>query len=98
MRWSAPPRERPMFTIIRDTVGTNDIQYPRCTGFLYEYQYGFERHTNCHDILAESIREYGLPPAAGPDRFNSWRHPGVTDRGGPSTNRRAAKRGDSARL
>jgi hypothetical protein len=77
MLWSAPPRERPMFTIIRDTVGTNDVQYPRCTGFLYEYQYGFDQHTNCHDILAESIREYGLTPDDVHDSFNFWMHVGV---------------------
>lgn len=75
--WSAPPRERPMLTIIDDTVGTNDIQYPRCTGFLYEYQYGFEVHTNCHDILAEAIREYGLTPDDVHDSFNFWMHTGV---------------------
>jgi uncharacterized protein len=77
--WSAPPRERPMLTIIADPVGTNDIQYPRCTGFLYEYQYGFELHTNCHDILAESIREYGLTPDDVHDSFNFWMHTGVAE-------------------
>lgn len=75
--WSAPPRERAMLTIIEDPVGTNDIQYPRCSGFLYEYQYGFELHTNCHDILAESIREYGLTPDDVHDSFNFWMHTGV---------------------
>jgi uncharacterized protein len=77
--WSAPPRERPMLTIVDDPVGTNDIQYPRCTGFLYEYQYGFEVHTNCHDILAEAIREYGLTPDDVHDSFNFWMHTGVAD-------------------
>ena len=66
-------------TIIDDPVGTNDIQYPRCTGFLYEYQYGFEVHTNCHDILAEAIREYGLTPDDVHDSFNFWMHTGVAD-------------------
>ena len=68
-----------MLTIIDDPVGTNDIQYPRCTGFLYEYQYGFEVHTNCHDILAEAIREYGLTPDDVHDSFNFWMHTGVAD-------------------
>jgi uncharacterized protein YcgI (DUF1989 family) len=42
--WSAPPRERPMMAIIQDTVGTNDILYPRCSGFLFEHQYGLPVH------------------------------------------------------
>ena len=98
MLWSAPPRERPMFTIIRDTVGTNDIQYPRCTGFLYEYQYGFEQHTNCHDILAESIREYGLTPDDVHDSFNFWMHTGVDDQGRLYIKRMLAKPGDYVEL
>jgi uncharacterized protein len=98
MLWSAPPRERPMFTIIRDTVGTNDIQYPRCTGFLYEYQYGFETHTNCHDILAESIREYGLTPDDVHDSFNFWMHTGVDQEGRLYIKRMLAKQADYAEL
>jgi hypothetical protein len=98
MLWSAPPRERAMFTIIRDTVGTNDIQYPRCTGFLYEYQYGFETHTNCHDILAESIREYGLTPDDVHDSFNFWMHTGVDDSGALYIKRMLAEEGDYVEL
>ena len=55
--WSAPPRERPMMAIIADTVGTNDVLYPRCSGYLFEYHYGLPVHTNCHDIQAEAQRE-----------------------------------------
>ena len=60
--WSAPPRERPMMAIIEDTVGTNDVLYPRCSGFLFEHHYGLAVHTNCHDIQAEAQREFGLTP------------------------------------
>jgi uncharacterized protein YcgI (DUF1989 family) len=98
MLWSAPPRERAMFTIIRDTVGTNDIQYPRCSGFLYEYQYGFEQHTNCADILAESIREYGLTPDDVHDSFNFWMHTGVDDQGRMYIKRMLAQQRDYVEL
>jgi uncharacterized protein YcgI (DUF1989 family) len=80
--WSAPPRDRPMFTIIEDTVGTNDVNYPRCSAFLFEYQFGFDRypaHSNCHDILAESIREWGLTPDDVHDSFNGFMHTGARD-------------------
>jgi hypothetical protein len=98
MLWSAPPRERPMYTIMRDTVGTNDVNYPRCTGFLYEYQYGFERHTNCHDILAEAEREYGLTPDDVHDSFNMWMHTGVDESGQMYIKRMLAKKGDYIEL
>jgi uncharacterized protein YcgI (DUF1989 family) len=98
MLWSAPPRDRPMFTIVADPVGTNDILYPRCSGFLYEYQFGFEAHTNCHDILAESIREYGLTPDDVHDSFNFWMHTGVDSGGRPYIKRLVARQGDYVEL
>ena len=84
--WSAPPRERPMMAIIADTVGTNDVLYPRCSGFLFEYQYGLPIHTNCHDIQAEAQREFGLTPDDVHDSFNFFMHTGIdamADRSSP---------------
>ena len=81
--WSAPPRDRIMFTILEDTVGTNDVNYPRCSAFLFEYQFGFEghpAHSNCHDILAEAIREWGLTPDDVHDSFNGFMHTGAQRR------------------
>jgi len=94
--WSAPPRDRPMFTIIEDTVGTNDVNYPRCSAFLFEYHFGFDEypaHSNCHDILAESIREWGLTPDDVHDSFNGFMHTGV-DNGKLYIDRMVAGAGD----
>lgn len=60
--WSAPPRERALMYILEDTVGRNDVLFPRCSAYVYESAYGFDAHTNCHDIQAEAQREYGLSP------------------------------------
>lgn len=92
--WSAPPRERPMVYILEDTVGTNDALYPRCSGFLYEYQYGLPVHTNCHDIQAEAQREYGLTPDDVHDSLNFFMHTGVDQNGHPYIARQTAKKGD----
>jgi uncharacterized protein YcgI (DUF1989 family) len=92
--WSAPPRERPMLYILEDTVGTNDTLYPRCTGVLYEYQYGFAEHTNCHDIQAEAQREFGLTPDDVHDSFNFFMHTGVGANGEPFIASQKAKKGD----
>ena len=64
--WSAPPRDRIMFTILEDTVCTNDVNYPRCSAFLFEYQFGFDghpAHSNCH---AEPAVLGGCPCALHP--------------------------------
>jgi hypothetical protein len=81
--WSAPPRDRPIAAIVEDTCGTNDILYPRCSAFLFEYQYGLPVHTNCHDIQAEAQREYGLTPDDVHDSFNFFMHTGIDANGHP---------------
>jgi len=78
--WSAPPHERPMLTLIEDTVEANDVNFPRCSAFLYETRFGFHDHpphSNCQDILAEAIREYGLVPEDVHDSFNGFMRTGV---------------------
>jgi uncharacterized protein YcgI (DUF1989 family) len=96
--WSAPPRERPMMAIIEDTVGTNDVLYPRCSAFLFEHQYGLAVHTNCHDIQAEAQREYGLTPDDVHDSFNFFMHTGVSPDGHPFITKNMAKAGDYVEL
>lgn len=96
--WSAPPRERPMMAIIEDTVGTNDVLYPRCSAFLFEHQYGLAVHTNCHDIQAEAQREYGLTPDDVHDSFNFFMHTGVAPDGHPYIAKNMAKAGDYVEL
>lgn len=94
--WSAPPRNRMMYTILEDTVGTNDINYPRCNAFLFEYQFGFSghpAHSNCHDILAEAIREWGLTPDDVHDSFNGFMHTGA-EHGKLFIERMMARQGD----
>jgi uncharacterized protein YcgI (DUF1989 family) len=98
MLWSAPPRERPMYTIISDSVGTNDVNYPRCSGFLYEFHYGLELHTSCQDIQAEAQREYGLTPDDVHDSFNFWMHTGVDQSGKMFIKQLVAKKGDYVEL
>ena len=68
--WSAPPRERAMMYLLADTVRCNDVLFPRFSSYLYESAYGFDAHTNCHDIQAEAQREYGLTPDDVHDSFN----------------------------
>ena len=96
--WSAPPRERPMMYILEDTTGTNDVLYPRCSAFLYEFQYGLPVHTNCHDMQAEAQREFGLTPDDVHDSFNFFMHTGVDSDGRPYIARQTAKKGDYVEL
>ena len=96
--WSAPPRERQMMYIMEDTARTNDVLYPRCSGFLFEYHYGLPVHTNCHDMQAEAQREYGLTPDDVHDSFNFFMHTGIDTRGRPYIARQTSKKGDCVEL
>src|SRR5579871_2797115 len=92
--WSAPPRERPLLYILEDTVGRNDVLFPRCSAYLYESAYGFDAHTNCQDIQAEAQREYGLTPDDVHDSFNLFMCTEVSLDGRATMTRQDTKAGD----
>jgi uncharacterized protein len=96
--WSNPPRNRPLLTIVADTVGKNDLLFPACSGFEYEYFAGFSVHTNCQDILAEALREYGLTPDDAHAPLNLWLEAGVDESGLLTSKPVSARRGDYVEL
>ena len=96
--WSAPPRERAMLYILADTYGRNDVLFPRCSAYVYESAYGFDVHTNCHDIQAEAQREYGLTPDDVHDSFNLFMCTEVTLEGHATMTRQNTKPGDHVDL
>jgi uncharacterized protein YcgI (DUF1989 family) len=96
--WSAPPRERALLYILEDTVGRNDVLFPRCSAYVYESAYGFGAHTNCHDIQAEAQREYGLTPDDVHDSFNLFMFTHVTFEGRATITRQDTKPGDHVDL
>jgi len=96
--WTAPPRERAMFYILADTVGRNDVLFPRCSAYVYESTYGFRTHTNCHDIQAEAQREYGLTPDDVHDSFNLFMFTEVKEGGKVLISRQDSRAGDHVEL
>jgi hypothetical protein len=96
--WSAPPRERAMLYILADTYRRNDVLFPRCSAYLYESAYGFDAHTNCHDIQAEAQREYGLTPDDVHDSFNLFMCTEISTEGRATITRQDSKPGDHVDL
>ncbi len=92
--WSAPPRERALIYILDDTARCNDVMFPRCSANLYDSLFGFDVHTNCHDIQAEAQREYGLTPDDVHDSFNLFMHTGVDPQGKLWIDRQTSNPGD----
>jgi uncharacterized protein YcgI (DUF1989 family) len=96
--WSAPPRERALMYIMEDTYGRNDVLFPRCSAYVYESAYGFDVHTNCHDIQAEAQREYELTPDDVHDSFNFFMCTEVTGPHSATMTRQTSKPGDHVDL
>lgn len=60
---SNSPRNRLMMQILdKSPVNIIDILVHRCSAAYCEANWGYLNHTNCQDLLAEAIREYGLTP------------------------------------
>lgn len=96
--WSAPPRDRPMLTILADTCGSNDVMYPRCSAMLFDMHFGLSPHTNCHDIQAEAQRAYALTPDDVHDSFNFWMNTGIDADGNPFIAPNRSREGDFVEL
>jgi uncharacterized protein YcgI (DUF1989 family) len=56
--FSKVPYERPMLTVLRDTVGHHFLG-PHCTGRMMEI-WGAPGHRSCSDSFAEALAEFGL--------------------------------------
>ena len=83
-----------MLYLLADTVGRNDVLFPRCSAYPYESAYGYEVHTNCQDIQAEAQREYGLTPDDVHDSFNFFMCTEVTSDASATITRQNSKAGD----
>ncbi|HWL60678.1 MAG TPA: urea carboxylase-associated family protein [Microbacteriaceae bacterium] len=66
-------RARPMMQVKQLPAScVTDLLGARCTVKLYETRFGMEWHTNCHDTLTETLREFGLGADDVHDSFNMW--------------------------
>lgn len=104
---SNPGRERPMLTLVADTVqhapGRRGAQahclvFPRCTRAIYEHWCGDPAHPNCQDQLAAAIAEYGLSPDRTHDTLNVFQKVGVEEDGGLFLEESDARIGDYVEL
>lgn len=82
-----------MFTIVEDRVGVNYLG-GHCTKFFYEKFYNAGNHPNCQDLLAESIRPYGLTLDDVHGCFNIFMNVDIDEKGKPEVKSPVSKKGD----
>ncbi len=65
---------RPMFEIIRDDVGRNDIITGMCDDRRYRLDYGVEGHRSCRTNFAEALAPWGIAEWQIPDPVNFFQN------------------------
>jgi uncharacterized protein len=75
----------PMFEIIRDDVGRNDIITSMCDDRRYRLDYGVEGHRSCRTNFAEALEPWGIAEWQIPDPFNFFQNAPFTRTGRSAT-------------
>lgn len=65
---------RPMFEILRDDVGRNDIITQMCDDRRYRIDYGVEGHRSCRTNFAEVLEPWGIAEWQIPDPINFFQN------------------------
>lgn len=73
--------DRPLLTVVEDTVGVHDLLYPPCSRFLYENVFGIEGKTGCREHLAAALEPFGIGFEAVTDPFNVFMNAGIAGDG-----------------
>jgi uncharacterized protein YcgI (DUF1989 family) len=101
--WSHAIYQRPMMTIVADTVGrgrtsegakSHDLLFGPCDERLYRRATGKSGMPNCRDNLAKAIAEFGLTPEDVHDPLNIFMLTGLDEQGRLFYRDPVAKRGD----
>ena len=101
--WSHPIYQRPMMTIIADTVGpartpegakSHDLLFGPCDEKLYRRATGKANLPNCRDNIAKAIAEFGLTPEDVHDPLNIFMLTGLEPSGKLFYRDPLARRGD----
>lgn len=101
--WSHPIYQRPMMTIIADTVGSartpegarsHDLLFGPCDEKLYRRATGKAGMPNCRDNIATAIAAFGLAPEDVHDPLNIFMLTGIDEQGRLFYRDPRAKRGD----
>ncbi len=72
---------RPMFTVVDDTVGVHDMLFVPCSAFLKEHVFGIEGDTGCRENLAAALEPFGITWLQVTDPFNVFMNTTIDDDG-----------------
>jgi uncharacterized protein YcgI (DUF1989 family) len=80
--FSGPPWERPMMTVLEDTVKRHFVPCSgRCSPMIYRLRDKVEGHPSCQQNLAEALAPHGIGEHEVPDVFNMFMNAGIDEKG-----------------
>ncbi len=89
---------RPMFEIIEDSVGVNDLCMPPCDPERYRQTFGIDEHRSCRMNLFEVMADYNISYEYLPDPVNLFQNTPIQADGTIGSGRSPAKPGDKVVL
>jgi uncharacterized protein YcgI (DUF1989 family) len=93
--FSGPPWERPMLTVLEDTVKRHYVPCSgRCSPMIYRLRDGVEGHPSCQENLAAALAPHGLGAHEVPDVFNMFMNAGIDANGMITIRPPTARKGD----
>ena len=85
---------RPIFEILEDTCGQNDLTIPACDPQRYLSDYGLTDHRSCRMNLAEQVTDIDIPYEYLPDPVNFFQNSPTLEDGRVKRGPSPAKPGD----
>ena len=93
--FSGPSWERPMLTVLADTVKRHFlVSSGRCSPMIYRLRDHVEGHPSCQQNLADALKPYGIGAHEVPDVFNMFMNAGIGADGLIFIHPPTAKKGD----
>jgi len=89
---------RPIFEILEDTCGQNDLTIPACDPQRYLSDYGLTDHRSCRMNLAEQVTDIDIPYEYLPDPVNLFQRTPVLEGGRYIRETSPSKAGDKVVL
>lgn len=91
-------RDRPMLTLLEDTVGVHDLLFCGCSEYVYRELLGVGSRPGCLDNLAAALAPFGVAPEDVEAPFDLFMATTVEEDGRLSIGRSPSRPGDHALL
>jgi uncharacterized protein YcgI (DUF1989 family) len=91
-------RNRPILSIIRDTVGVHDLSFAPCNRLIYRDHFGVGDREGCLENLARALQPHGIGPELITDPLNVFMHTSVQPDDTLVIHRPVSRPGDSITL